>query len=134
VPPFLRPADGSSIATVGLDGSGEMDYRMPLKFQMLKKSVLWIFIPVLLVASLFACCTSRYEPLVDSVICLGAMVFIQRAVWRKQYFWAGGFLAIMVAFCPFSLVFKIFLLMIFTCIATLKNLLETFRAEPVPVI
>ena len=39
------------------------------------KIMKWIPIPVLLFASLFACCAARYEPLVDFGICLGAIIF-----------------------------------------------------------
>lgn len=93
------------------------------------KIMKWIPIPVLLFASLFACCTGHYEPLVDLGICLGAIIFVQRAVWLKEYFWAAGFLAVAVAFTPISIVMKIFLLMGLVCIATFANLLRVFRTQ-----
>src|ERR1700691_2885540 len=92
----------------------------------------WISIPVLLIASLFACCAASYEPLVDLAICLGAMVFVQRAIRVREYFWAAGFLAIVVVFLPLSLAVKIFLLMGFTCVATFAALLTAFRTQPAP--
>jgi hypothetical protein len=61
-------------------------------FQTVTKIVKWVSIPALLIASLFACCAARYEPLVDGVICLGAIVFILRAIWLKEYFGPPGFL------------------------------------------
>ena len=101
-------------------------------FQTVTKIVKWVSIPVLLIASLFACCAASYETLVDCVICLGAIVFILRAVRLKEYFWAAGFLAIVAVFSPLSLVVKIFLLMGFTCIAIFVTLLAAFRTQPLP--
>ena len=101
-------------------------------FRIVVKIVKWVSIPVLLIASLFACCTASYEPLVDFAICLGAIVFVQRAIRSKQYFWSTGFLAIAIVFTPLSLMVKIFLLMGFTCIATFANLLAAFRTQPAP--
>jgi hypothetical protein len=100
--------------------------------RMIAKIVKWISIPVLLIASLFACCIASYEPLVDLAICLCAIVLVQRAIRLRQYFWATGFLAIGVVFTPLSLMVKIFLLMGFACIATFANLLAAFRPQPVP--
>jgi hypothetical protein len=110
----------------GYCGEGETMFRMVAKI------IKWVSIPVLLIASLFACCTASYEPLVDFAICLGAIIFVQRAIRLKEYFWAAGFLSIVVVFTPLSLVVKIFLLMGFACIATFANLLAAFRTQPVP--
>ncbi|MGA2737062.1 MAG: hypothetical protein ABSG65_06375 [Bryobacteraceae bacterium] len=99
-------------------------------FQTATKTVKWVSIPVLLIASLFACCTAHYEPLVDYAICLGAVVLMLRAVWLKQYYWAAGLLAILAVFTPLSLVAKIFLLMSFTSIAAFTTLLTAFRPQP----
>jgi hypothetical protein len=52
----------------------------------------------------------------------------------EEYFWAAGFLAIVVVFSPLSLMVKLFLLMSFASIATLANLLEAFRTEPLPAV
>jgi hypothetical protein len=101
-------------------------------FQTVTKIVKWISIPLLLIASLFGCCTARYEPLLDFVICLGAIVFIWRAVRLKEYFWAAALLAILAVFSPLSLVLKISLLMSFTSIATFVTLLAAFRRQPLP--
>jgi len=96
------------------------------------KLVKWASIPVLLSASLFTYCAAGYEPLVDLAVCLGAFFFIQKAVSLKQYFWAGGFLAIAVVFTPMPIVLKLFLLMGITSTATLANLLAAFRPHPAP--
>jgi hypothetical protein len=95
--------------------------------QILLKAVKWASIPVLLFASLFACCTAGYEPALDCVACLGAMVLVQRAIALREYFWAVGFLSIVVAFSPISLLLKLFFLMGFICLATLANLIAVFR-------
>jgi hypothetical protein len=96
------------------------------------KIVKWASIPVLLIASLFACCAASFEPLVDLAICLGVIFFVQRAVWLKEYFWAAGFLAIGVVFTPLPLAVKALLLMGFTCAVTFANLLAAFRTQPAP--
>jgi len=101
-------------------------------FQTFTKIIKWLSIPVLLIASLFACCAASYEPLVDIAICLGAVIFIQRAIRSQEYFWATGFLAIAVVFTPLSLMVKIFLLLGFACLVTLANLLAAFRSQPAP--
>lgn len=101
-------------------------------FQMASTIVKWASIPVLLIASLFACCAASYEPLVDLAMFLGAIIFVQRAIWLKEYFWAGGFLAIAVVFTPLPLVVKVFLLMGFTCAATFANVIAAFRTQPAP--
>lgn len=101
-------------------------------FQTVTKIIKWVSIPVLLIASLFACCAASYEPLVDFAICLGAVIFIQRAIRSQEYFWAAGFLAIAVVFTPLSLMVKIFLLMGFASVATFANLLAAFRTQPAP--
>jgi len=103
-------------------------------FQTVAKIIKCVSIPVLLIASLFACCAQSYEPLVDIAICLGGVFFIQRAIRLEEYFWAAGFLAIVVVFSPLSLMVKLFLLMSFASIATLANLLEAFRTEPLPAV
>lgn len=101
--------------------------------QMVTKTIKWIAIPVLLIASLFAYCTSSYEVLLDCLICLGASTLIQGAIQLRQYFWACGLVAIAVAFTPLALIVKIFLLLGFACIAVFANLLAAFRPQPVRV-
>lgn len=99
-------------------------------FRIVTKILKWASIPVLLIASLFAFCAASYEPLVDLAICLGAVIFIQRAIRLREYFWAAGFLAIGVVFTPLPLTVKIFLLLGITCAATFANLLAAFRTQP----
>ena len=69
--------------------------------------------------------------MVDVLICLGAVIFVQRAVRFKQYMWASGFIAIAIVFSPLFLAVKIFLLTGLTCILTFIALLGAFRTQPV---
>ena len=62
--------------------------------QMLTKIVKWVSLPALLIASMFSRSASSYELLMDFVICLGAVIFVQRAVRLREYFWAAGLVAI----------------------------------------
>jgi uncharacterized membrane protein YdcZ (DUF606 family) len=94
----------------------------------------WCTIPVLLTASMFSYFTARYEPLVDMAICLGAMIFIQRAVWSREYVWAGGLLAIVVVFSPIALTGKIFLLMAITGLGCCVSLFGALRPHPVEAL
>src|SRR5437016_3848744 len=103
-------------------------------FQMLTKITRWGSIPVLAIASMFSYFAARYEPLVDVVICLGAIVFIQRAVWLKEYFWAAGLVAIVVVFSPLLLMVKIFLLMGITCIGTFAALFGALRPRALEIL
>ena len=92
----------------------------------------WVWLPALLIAAMLPRSAASYGLLVDLVICLGAVIFVQRAVRLREYFWAAGFVAIAVVFSPLLLVVKIFLLTGFTCIATLVTLLGAFRRRPLP--
>jgi hypothetical protein len=62
---------------------------------------------------------------------MGGIIFVQRAVWSKEYYWAAGFVAIVVVFSPLFLVVKVFLLMGVTCTATFAALIAAFRTQPV---
>lgn len=92
--------------------------------------VKWVSLPALLIASMFSCFAASYELPLDSVICLGAVIFVQRAVRSKEYCWAAGFVAIVVVFSPLLLVIKLFLLMGLACFASLTTLLVSFRTPP----
>jgi hypothetical protein len=96
--------------------------------------VKWASIPVLLVAAIFSGLTAGYEPLVDVVVCMVAIIFVQRAVWRRQYVSGAGFIAIVVVFSPLFLAVKIFLLLGLTCVAAFAALLAAFRMRPLPAV
>lgn len=100
--------------------------------QTVTKIIKWVSLPALLIASLFSRYAASYELLVDSLVCLGAIIFAYRAVRLQEYYWAGGFVAIAVVFSPLLLVPKIFFLMGITCIATFVTLLAAFRRKPSP--
>jgi len=100
-------------------------------FQIILSLTRWLSLPVLLIASLFSEYAKSYEFLVNSVVCLGAIVFSAQWAFRyKEYFWAAGFVGIAVLFCPLSLLVKIFLLMGLACIVMLAALLAAFQTQP----
>ena len=96
---------------------------------MTTKIIKWASLPVLLVASLFSRYAGNYELLVDVAICLGAVVFVQRAIHSREYFWAAGLVGIAIVFSPVALAVKIFLLMGVTFIAMSVTLGAAFRTK-----
>ena len=101
---------------------------------MLSNAVKWVLIPVVLMASLFSRLAGGYEPLLNALVCMGAIVLVQRACWLHRYVSGAGFIAIAVVFGPFSLAVKIFLLMGLTCIAACSAALAGFRTRPAPAV
>jgi hypothetical protein len=101
---------------------------------MLSNAVKWVLIPVVLMASLFSRLAGGYEPLLNALVCMGAIVLVQRACWLQRYVSGAGFIAIAVVFGPFSLAVKIFLLMGLTCIAACSAALAGFRTRPAPAV
>jgi hypothetical protein len=97
----------------------------------LTKIVKWASVPTLLTAALFSSFAAKYEPLMDLLICMGAILLMQRAVWLKEYFWGAGMAAVVVVFSPLSLVVRILLLMGMTFVVSVAALLKTRRQEPV---
>ena len=92
----------------------------------------WASLPVLLVGSLFSHSAERYELLLSSLICMGAIIVVQQAVWRKEYPWAAAFVVIAMIFSPLTAAVKIFLLLAVICVATSLTLLAAFRMQPLP--
>jgi hypothetical protein len=76
------------------------------------------------------CSASGFEFLLDLAICLGSVVFVQRAVRLKEYYWASGFVAIAIVFSPLLLLVKIFLLMALAGIAAVCALVAAFQPYP----
>jgi len=101
---------------------------------MLRSGAKWGAMPVLLTGALFTGLAGRYEPLVDFAICLGAMLFLHRAVWLREHFWAAGIVVIGVVFSPLFLVVKIFLLLAFTCMVACLTVLAGFRPQPAQAV
>src|ERR1044071_1482129 len=93
----------------------------------------WISLPALLIGSMLSGLAANYQVLLDSVICLGAIILVQRAVRMKAYYWAAAFVAIVIVFSPVLLTVKIFLLMGLTCTAICMTLRSAFRTQPAPI-
>ena len=102
--------------------------------QMLMSAAKWGAIPVVLTGALFTGFAGRYEPLVDFVICMAAMLFLHRAVWFREHFWGAGIVIIAVVFSPLFLGVKIFLLLGFTCMVACLTVLAGFRPQPAPAL
>src|SRR5437868_6037623 len=92
----------------------------------------WVLLPALLIGSIFSRSAARHELLLDIVVCLGALLVVQRAVRLKAYLWAAGFVTIAVVFSPFLLVIKIFLLMGFAGLATFVTFLTAWKTTAMP--
>jgi hypothetical protein len=100
--------------------------------QTIGKIIKWASAPVLLFAAVFSSLEANYEALAGFVICTGAIILLQRAVWSKEYYWTAGFAATFVMFSPLVLVVKVFLLMGVACTVVFMALLAAFRAQPLP--
>ena len=98
--------------------------------QSVTKIIKFASIPVLLAASLFSPGAGRFQPLMNFVICLGAVIFVLLAARMRKYLWASGFVAVVAVFSPLSLLVKIFLLMCFACIAGFATVLAAFQTQP----
>lgn len=94
----------------------------------------WVSLPVLLIGAVFSQSAASYELLMDCLICTGAIIVVQRAVWAREYAWAGGFVAIAAVFSPLLLVDKIFFMMGLTCIATFAAVLAAWKLQPLPLV
>jgi hypothetical protein len=96
------------------------------------KIMKWALMPVLLFAAVFSGLAANYEALAGFVVCMAAIILVQRAVSSKEYYWAAGFGATFVMFSPLFLVVKVFLLMGVACTVVFIALLAAFRAQPLP--
>src|SRR5579872_1591790 len=94
---------------------------------MMMSGAKWGAIPVLLTGAMFTGLAGRYEPLVDFVICMGAMLLLHRAVWLREYFWGTGIVMIGVVFSPLFPVVKIFVLLGFASMVACLTVLAGFR-------
>jgi hypothetical protein len=103
-------------------------------FQIVMKIMKWSAIPILLMAALFSYFAASYEPLLDFLVCMGAILFIQRSIWLKEYSWGAGMVAVVVVFSPLFLVTKVFLVMGLACIASFVALFAAFRTTPVAAL
>ena len=90
----------------------------------------WVSIPVLLLASLFSGFARSYEFMANLVVCMAAIICVQRAVRMREYWWAAGFVAIVIVFSPLILALKIFLLLGLICAAAFVTLWSALRTQP----
>ena len=88
------------------------------------------WLPVLLTGSLFTRFAGKYSAPIDFAIWTSAMVLMLCAIRLRNYYWAAGFLATTVAFSPFFMLDKIFLLLVLACITTLATVLVACRPHP----
>jgi hypothetical protein len=65
-------------------------------------------------------------------VCLGTVVFVQRAIRSGEYFWAAGLLAVAVVFSPILFLAKLFLLMALAFIVACMGLWTALRMRPAP--
>ncbi len=94
----------------------------------------WVAIPVVLMLSALSGLAGGYEPLLNALVCMGAILLLQRAALRHQYISGVGFIAIAVIFAPLFLAVKILLLMSLACVASLSAVLAGFRMQPSPAV
>jgi small-conductance mechanosensitive channel len=100
-------------------------------FNTIAKIVKWASMPALMLAAVFSGLAAGYEALAGLVICVAAVILVQRALWSREYYWAAGFAAACVMSSPLLLVVKVFLLMGLACTVVSMALLAAFRAQPV---
>ncbi len=101
---------------------------------MFMKLAKWVSVPFLLIIAMFTQFAASYEFLLDIAICQGALIVVQRTFRAKEYFLGAGFVAIAIVFSPLPLIFKIFLLLSFTCVAAFVTLLDTWKTRPAPAV
>jgi hypothetical protein len=103
-------------------------------FQTVTTILKWASVPLLILVLLLSCLAGRYEGLLNLTICLGAVVFIRRAAWLKEYGWASVSVVAFVAFSPLPLVTKIFLLMSLAVVAATLGVLAACRPRRVAAL
>jgi hypothetical protein len=101
-------------------------------FQIITTVVKWASLPLLLIGSILTRFAASYELRLDVLICLAAVVVVQRAVWVREYFWATEFVAIAIVFSPLTLVIKIFFFLALTCVATFAAVLAAWKPQLLP--
>jgi hypothetical protein len=101
---------------------------------MLTNVLRWVGIPVVLIVSPLSGLAGGYEPLLNALVCMAAILMLQRAILFHQYVSGAGFIAVAVVFGPFLLPVKIFLLLSLACVASFSAVLAGFRTQPSTVI
>jgi hypothetical protein len=98
---------------------------------MLTKIMKWVSIAVLLLAGLRL--AKSYQGLLEMVVCVSGLLVVAQAVHAAKYFWAAGFLAIVVLFnpvVPIGLSGKIFLWLNWVCLAAFLVSLAGLKRQP----
>jgi len=90
----------------------------------------WMSIPALLIASMFSYAAGRYESFLAAAVIVASLAFVKKAVESREYSWAAGLVAIIVAFSPLFLATKLFLMMGLICTVTLMALVAALRPRP----
>jgi hypothetical protein len=72
--------------------------------------------------------------LLNTLVCMAAIMLVQRAACLRQYISGAGYVAIAVMFGPFGLSLKILLLLGLTCVTAFSGLLAAFRTRPSPAV
>jgi hypothetical protein len=101
---------------------------------MLLNVLRWAVIPVVLIASPLSGLSGGYEPLLNALVCLAAIILLLRAALLHRYVSGAGFIAIAVVFAPFFLALKVFLLLSLACVASFSAVLAGFRMRPAPAV
>lgn len=101
---------------------------------MLMTIVKWASLPLLLIGAIFSGFAAEYELQLDFAVCLGALVVVERAVSARAYFWAAGFGAIAIVFCPMALATRVLLLTACTGIAACATLYTASKRQPVRAV
>jgi hypothetical protein len=98
---------------------------------MLTKIMKWASIAVLLLVGLRL--AKSYQGLWEMVVCVSALLVVAQAVRAAKYFWAAGFLAIVVLFnpvAPIVLSAKILLWLNWVCLAAFLVSLAVLKRSP----
>jgi hypothetical protein len=94
----------------------------------------WVSLPVLLIGSLFSRFAGSFEFPVNLLVCVGAMVVVQRAISFREYLWAAGFVNLAIVFSPLTLLLKIFLILSFSCIVALAGVYAAWKTHTLTVL
>ena len=95
------------------------------------KILKWVSLPLLLMGSMFSSLAGSYELIVNTAVCLGALIVIHLSLRVRDHFFAAGCVAVAIVFSPLGLVVKMFFLIGLMMIAAFVVLVAAVRAHPV---
>jgi len=97
------------------------------------KVMKWVSIAALLLAVVFWSSAANYQPELNLVVSVAAVVVLVQAFQKRKYRWAAGFLAIALLFNPllppFQLAGKIALLIVVLSIASFAMALVSLKSH-----